>query len=162
MQRLQIVQNNEIKTTTKTISSELLYILSKWFNSKTTFKSFTMITAAIHRNNEAIEKSIHQNLSFECKCQVKNQRCFLCPSCLSCLSCSSLSPVFPGFFFLSRPSSNYLKQFFIKKKRKSADASLSLRNTSGSAERKRAPSCQALRLRARFVNLCFLNRLLSM
>ena len=67
LQRWQILQNNEIKTTTKTISFELLSILRKWFNSKTTFTSFTMITPAIHRNKEAIEKSIHQNPSFECK-----------------------------------------------------------------------------------------------
>ena len=88
LQRWQIVQNIEIKATTKNISLELLYILRKWFNSKTTFTSFTMIIPAIHRNNEAVEGSIHQNLSFECKCQVKKQRSFL--SLLSILSFMSL------------------------------------------------------------------------
>ena len=66
LQRWQIVQNIEEKKTTTNISFELLYILRKWFNSKTTFASFAMITPAIHRNNDAIEKSIHQNLSFTC------------------------------------------------------------------------------------------------
>ena len=98
LQRWQIVQNIEIKATTKNISLELLYILRKWFNSKTTFTSFTMITPAIHRNNEAVEGSIHQNLCFECKCQVKKQRSFL--SLLSILSFMSLLITCISWLFL--------------------------------------------------------------
>ena len=78
-----------------------------------------MIIPAIHRINKAIKKVIHQNLCFECKCQSRWKICeasYVSP--VSLVFPVPPYPVFPGLFFLSRPSSNNLKQFLVKKKRK--------------------------------------------